>query len=190
MPNEYNYFEIDPDRLCEEWLQQTKIFRKHALLLADANEELERKKAKEEVAKAELKEASAKLTLDIKLHPDKYGLDTLDRLTEKIVESAVLLQPDYKSAQQKCWQAAEDRIKAEHAVDYHRADVDTLRSKKTALENAVQLELSKLWGNPKLRGNMSESMEEAAKQSIFRYGQIRRSDLYQNKENQKLENPE
>lgn len=191
MEDKFDYFEIDPDRLCEEWLQQTKIFRSHARLLADAQENLARMEAREEIAKAEKKEVEARLTLDIKMNPIKYNLVGIDRITEKITESAVLLQPDYKAAQQKCFQAAEDRIQAKHAVDLHKADVDTLRSKKTALENAVQLELSKLWGEPKLRdnpypgrGHIGEVMEEAAKQSAMRYGQMRRSELRQNLGNQ------
>ena len=159
LEEDLDYFEIDPDRLCEEWLRQLKIYRKHTHQLADARSEHERAKAQKEVVEAELDK-------DIRLHPEKYDMD---KITDKAVERAIVREKAYQKATEEC-------IKARHTMDICQADVDTLDQKKKALENAVRLQIANLWGEPNAKGEAKESAREYEIQQIRRHGQKRRGE--------------
>src|SRR6185312_5745027 len=94
--DDFDYFQIDPYDLQKEWLVQVKVYRKHGKMLANAKEDLERAEATKKVVEAELEK-------DIRHHPTKYQLE--GKITEKVVESTLILQTPYQKAVEACIKA-------------------------------------------------------------------------------------
>lgn len=156
---DFDYFEIDPDQLREEWLLQVKVFRKHALELAGKRADYER-------AKARLAVVEAELDYEIRLEPEKFKVG---HITEPVVKRTIILQPAHKKA-------VEDCIKAKHEMDISQADVDTLEQKKRALENAVRLHLSVFWSDPQVGPEAKDSVRDIDIQYLRRHAQKKRGE--------------
>lgn len=131
---EFDFFEIDPNRLDEEWLWHPKLYHEHAIKLADARKEYEQKKAELEVLTAEIDR-------EIRLTPSGFGLE---KITETVVANTVIIQPSYRKLQKEV-------IEAKHNVAIAEAAVSTMEHKKKALENIVQLRGMDYFSEPKLR---------------------------------------
>ena len=133
-------FDIDAERLDQEWLEQSRLYHQAALRLADARRDHEQAKADRDVTCAELDRS-------VRSQPGKYGLE---KVTEGAVANLILLQPEHKRATQKV-------IEAKHTADVFQADVDALDHRKRALENLVQLRLANYFSEPRVRGNPEET---------------------------------
>lgn len=143
---ESNLFDIDKSRLDWEWEMQPKHFHEAAIKSAEARQELERAKARLDVAEADAK-------LDIRRFPEKYNLEKLERVTEDVVKSAVLLHPKYQ-------QAVGDVDNAKHVADMFAASVSAWDMRKRALENLVELLKLDYWAPPRTSGANKEMLDE------------------------------
>ena len=140
---ESNLFDIDKTRLDWEWEMQPKHFHEAAVKSAEARQELERAKARLDVAEAEAK-------LDIRRFPEKYNLE---KVTEDVVKSAVMLHPKYQSA-------LEAVNAAKYTVEMLAAAAGAWDMRKRALENLVELLKLDYWAPPRTSGTNREMLEE------------------------------
>ena len=69
----FDFFEIDLDRLDEEWLNQPKLYHEHSTYLTEAKEEKSRCEARLEVANDDRRAVRAKLDLRIRKNPIKIN---------------------------------------------------------------------------------------------------------------------
>ena len=115
-------FDIDCNRLDEEWINQPALFHEHATNLAEANKELAEAKAQMEVVKAEVDK-------HVRADPVSYGLE---KVTEVGIEKAVLASDEYSDARA-------EYIEAQYEVDMCWAAVNSLNHRKSALERLVSL---------------------------------------------------
>lgn len=139
-----DFFEIDPEKLDEQWFRFAREYFDLACQLADARADYERAKARRDVVVAELDR-------DIRADPDTFGVA---KITEPVVEKTVLLQKKYH-------QADKDVIITKHSVDIMHAAVEAMDAKKKGLENAVQLRLAGYYAEPHVRGDAARSMADA-----------------------------
>lgn len=128
-------FEINKNRLDEEWVSFVKVYGEYAGKLADARKSLEEAKAERELVVAELDRR-------IRLHPDKFGLE---KITEPALEKTITLLTSYRNAHTAV-------INAKHEQDTLQAMMDTLDVKKTGLENIVKLRLADYFAEPRANG--------------------------------------
>ncbi len=148
----------DPERLDYEWTRQPKLYLKYSLKLADARLALAEAKAQLEVTEAEV-------ARDIRDDPASYGMD---KVTEKSVEAAIVIQPP-------CLAAAKILREAQHRVDVLGSVVGALDHRKKALENHVTLFCYQYTSVPKApEGAGREHTREAEKRATRK--PIRRRD--------------
>ena len=114
--------EIDPLRLDKEWLEQPMLYHAAAVRAADAQHALDE-------AKAKMEQTWAETANNIRTNPELYEVA---KATEKAVEEATYLQPDYKIEVK-----AYNRAKHEKALA--DADVQALDHRKRALTLLVEL---------------------------------------------------
>lgn len=114
--------EIDTNALDKEWSQQPVLMRYYMDRLAAAREVLE-------TAKHEEVQKEAELAVAIRSDPSSYGLD---KVTEKSVAEAMLLEPEHRAVQEKV-------IKAKRLVDDANTMVEMMQHRKKALESLVAL---------------------------------------------------
>lgn len=153
MKTKDNILDIDPDRLDEEWISQPSTFAEYAEKLAEAKREMD-------VAKGELEVVEAELSKSIRLHPDKYSIE---KLTEPIIASTILLQKEYKTAHASF-------IEAKYNVALVQAMVDALDHKKKALESMVYLWGANYYSTPqenKTGENGQKRVREAKRDRAF-----------------------
>lgn len=143
-------FDIDSNRLDQEWLSQPRRYFQEAKALADARAEWERAKATRDVVAAEIDR-------DIRSDPTAFGLE---KITEAVVERTTLLQSRHKSA-------IESVIDAKHKTDIRQAVVDALDQKKSALENAVKLQLANYYSEPKAPEEAKEKIKKMERDSVY-----------------------
>lgn len=153
---------IDMGRLDKEWAQQPDIYHEAAKELAD-------KRADLDTAKARLDVVAAECGKDIRAMPSKFDISA-PRVTEKMVEDAVLLHPEYQSALKRM-------NKLKHDVGILQAMVEALDHKKKALEHLVQLFLSDYFSSPKkVRGGDDGRFANARKAEVRSRSQRRPND--------------
>lgn len=133
MTEERDFFELDPNRLDEEWVEHVRLYHEHALKLADARQEYERTKAERELVAAELDR-------EVRSNAVKLGI----KVTEAVVANAVTEHENYRQVVGKV-------IRAKHDVDVAEVAVSTLEHRKKALENLVQLRLSDYYSEPRIK---------------------------------------
>jgi len=141
---EFDFFDIDINRLDEEWIGQPKIFFKYASELADAKRRLEE-------AKAELDVVKAICDNNVRNNPPK---DT--KLTETLITNIIIQIPKYKKAQKIL------RIK-KHRVDILQAAVNALDHRKSALERLVSLHGQNYFAVPKSDIHSKEMVDDIEK---------------------------
>lgn len=139
-------FTPDRDALDEEWVRQPELYHQYAVDLADARLDLEEKKNKLEVIRAELDK-------DIRTSPEDYELQ---KITETAISATILTQSRYTKGLERV-------NKARHRVDVLTAAVTALDHKKKALENLVYLHGQDYFSSPKAKGENSEEMDRAAR---------------------------
>jgi len=150
-------FGIDKNLLDDEWLNQPKLYFNWAVQLEDARAELDSIKAEFDVVQADL-------DLDIRANPDKYGelpKDAVEKgkITEKMVAASLVMQPEYKNAQQAVFTA-------KHRVGVLQAAVNALDHRKRALEKLVDLHGQKYFATPRASEDSRDAMGEVERRSV------------------------
>ncbi len=152
-------FDIDKNRLDEEWINQPKRFFRWAIDLEGARDVLEDAKAEFDVVKSEI---------DLAIRSDPEDYEELpkeavekNKVTEKMVAAVVPMQKEYKEAQQVMFEA-------KYRVGILQAAVTTLEHRKRALEKLVDLYGQQYFAKPRASENSKEVMEEVEKQSVRR----------------------
>lgn len=130
-------YEVDPLRLDEQWYEQPAIVAEAGAELAEARKRLGYAEADFKLLQAELKRA-------IRNTPERYGCSA--KCTVDEVECTMIVQAEYQRANRKV-------IDLEHAVDVLKHQMDGLRDRKAALENAVILYCRDYGSEPRLRGD-------------------------------------
>ncbi len=143
---EFEFFEINLNRLDVEWVNQPKLFFEYASKLADAKREVEEKKAEVEITKAELSKA-------IREAPENFDIV---KITEALVTSTILLQKDYQEVNQEL-------IDVRHSADILQAAVSALDHRKSALERLVSLHGQNYFSPPQASGENAKSAKDEMK---------------------------
>lgn len=128
------FFEIDKDRLDEEWVNQPRLYYKYARRLEEARSTLEQAKARVELIYAELDSR-------IRAKPEKFKLE---KITDAAVKAVIQADEDYRAALTDMHNARED-------VGTYQVAVGTLDHKKKALENLVDLRLADYFSEPRTK---------------------------------------
>ncbi len=157
---EFDFFDIDINRLDEEWIHQPKMYFEYSEELTRAKEELERCKAQLEIAGDELKEVRARLDLRIRKNPKKFfGVEI--NATEAAVSNRILVHPKYAIAKAKIYQLTEQLILANKKVSTFYSAIHALDHRKSALERLVSLHGQTYFSVPKASGeDAKEVLEE------------------------------
>lgn len=124
---------IDPYALDEEWLKQPGLYMKYSSMAADIQKRRDQSKERLEVIKAELDKK-------IRLSPATYV--TVEKITESVVASTILVQPEYRIA-------TDELIEANYELNMLQSAVRALDHKRSALENEVKLWLGSYFSGPK-----------------------------------------
>jgi len=132
--DEFDFFDLDQNRLDEEWLIQPKLYFQHALLLAAAKETVDRFKSRLDVIAAELDQ-------DMRADPEKYDME---RVSEASIKAAICLQDDHE-------EATKDLARAKHRVDVLQAVINALEHRKRALEGLVTLHGQNYFSTPRVK---------------------------------------
>lgn len=147
---DFSFFDLNQNKLDEEWVRQPQLYYKYAALLADARAEQERAKNARDLCYADLDG-------DIRSHPDKYELQ---KVTDTSVENAIIRCEDYQEAVRRL-------IKAKHRADQLYAVVSALDHRKEALESLVRLFGQNYFSTPVANGELREEMIAAEAVSAF-----------------------
>jgi len=123
---------IDPLNLPDEFLKQANLYLYCCKELADAQLDRDKKKEELDIIKAEL---------DIRIRRDPDSLK-LPKVTESVISSAIILQPDYKEANQKY-------LEKKHTVDVLSGAVKAFEHKKKSLEKLAELQIAGFFSSPK-----------------------------------------
>jgi hypothetical protein len=135
-------FQLDKNRLDQEWVQQIPLFAEWADKLAEARQTERRAKAQLELTEAEVK-------LSIRRNPQQYGFE---KVTEGTAAELLTVDKRYQKA-------LADHHAAEHTVDVYKAKVDTLHQRKGGLEDLVRLRLADYFSEPKAPPGTREVMD-------------------------------
>lgn len=147
--NEFEFFDLDLNRLDKEWISQPKIYFKYASKLADARRELEEQKAELDIVRAEI---------DKEIRDDPALFDIV-KTTETLITNTILQQKRYQEAQAKV-------RTAKHDMDILQAAVSALDHRKAALENAVKLHGQNYFSTPVATDeNSKEIVDDIEKRS-------------------------
>lgn len=128
----FEIFDIDINRLDEEWVNQPKIFFRYASQLADARRSMEATKAEVDVTRAEV-------DLEIRGNPEHFGFE---KLTETLISNTIIQQSKYQDA-------IKALRKRKHRVDIVQAAVTAFDHRKSALERLVSLHGQNYFATPK-----------------------------------------
>lgn len=138
---------ISPDNLDIEWLEQPSLMIKYAQHAAQMRKEVDE-------AKQNLDVVRAGVDKDIRSNPEKYELG---KITEAVVQNAILSIPEYLEANQQL-------IDAKYEADMARAAVQAMEQRKDALENLVRLFGQQYFAGPKMPRNLTEEWQARQKQ--------------------------
>lgn len=139
--------EIDESALDIEWLSQPSLMLKYGQASAHAMQNMEIAKERREVIRCELDK-------NIRLNQDKYEVT---KITDKVVECAIKIQPEYQAASDKY-------IEAKHEADLIKAAVQAFDQRKAALENLVRLHGQQYFAGPSVPRDLSKEWAEQQKQ--------------------------
>jgi len=142
---------IDRDALDREWDEQSCLYFRYAMMLADARQELD-------TAKTELDLVQAELDQSIRADPEAFDIA---KLTEGAVKAAILIQKEYKKA-------AKQLADAKHLVDVLGAAVGALDHRKSALSKLVELWICNYFSEPRTSGVSQEHVDHLKKKMMRR----------------------
>lgn len=153
--DDVDLIEVDKNRLDEELVVQVKLYRKYALMLADAKNDYL-------VSKGQLELHQAELSKQIRMAPEKFGFE---KLTEDTVKRIIVADATYQKLNDKL-------MRAEHREGVLSAIVRTLDTRKSTLESLVKLRLADYYAEPSFDKSVRPQVEEMQKQNVRKRGQI------------------
>lgn len=138
--------EIDETALDVEWLEQPSLMLKYARYSAESRRALEEAKQSLDVARAEIDK-------QIRERPEDFGIL---KVTEGSIQSAILTEPQYKSAYQAY-------LDTKYESDMSQGAVRAFEQRKEALENLVKLHGQQYFAGPKVPRDLAWEREERTK---------------------------
>lgn len=123
---------LDPHRLDEEWVSHADKMQQVGEMVAAANDLADRLESKAKLVKAQVE-------LRCRRKPSAFGID---KVTESIVEAAVIASDEYQEALRKYHRA---KLRAAEL----RVAYDARKDCRPALENLVKLHLGGYHAEPK-----------------------------------------
>lgn len=148
-----SFADINEHQLDRECTLQPRLMLEWRDKLAEANKDVLEAKANLEAVEADwkgrVKRREAQLQLDIRKAPSAFGLP--DKLTEKLVESAVMVDRVYVDLQAQMHvavaQADKELREKKELAEHLDGAVEVLRQRKAMLEKLVDLALSGHYAN-------------------------------------------
>jgi len=137
-------FEIDMTQLAEAWVGFPRQFYVFAKRYAESKDRVDR-------AEAKLKLIEAELDMDIRKSPTRYNLH--DKITEKIVNSIVIHHQEFQKALRKV------QINT-HTMRLLQAIVQTMETKKKAMECLVDLHGQNYFSVPKAKSKAAKNVTD------------------------------
>jgi len=129
---------IDETALDIEWLEQATLMLKYSRHAAEVRAAFDKAKEKLELTRAELDKA-------IRKEPELFEVE---KVTDKAIESAILVQPEYK-------RASEEYLQLKFEYDIAAGAVKAFDARKDALENLVRLNGQQYFAGPKTPRDLS-----------------------------------
>ena len=148
---------LDPNALDVEWMEQAGLAKAYG----DYYNECQARKRE---AEEEIKVVRARLTLKANKYPDKY-LGQGVKPTAPVVEAFYRTHKDHIAAKDEWLAACEECDAAEIA----KWEISSTR--KTALENLVQLYQSNYFAGPNMPRNLAEELEKRNAEVSKRVGE-------------------
>jgi len=147
-------FDIDPNRLDREWLEQAKLARAAGHREAEARDTHARAKAKLDVV-------AARTALAVRRNPGAYNLR--DKPNQDEIEAAVILSDSHQ-------EAVKELNDAKYALDIASADTTAFVDRRKALERLVDLLALNYRSEkePQAHTNLGREVSEAAKKRAIR----------------------
>jgi hypothetical protein len=139
---------IDETLLDLECTDQPELMMRYSQHCAQMEKE-------KDEAKEDMEFTKADLDRDIRSNPEKYKLE---KITDKVAESTVLLQDRYIKASEKYIQAKYEWMVAKGAVE-------AISARKDMLEALIKLYLGQYFAGPKVPHNLTEFREIRRKQN-------------------------
>jgi hypothetical protein len=149
--DEFDFFDLDPLRLDEHWVEQARLFFRYSVQTAEARQEVNRLKAELDVVAAELDQA-------IREDPDEFNIA---KPTEAAIKAAIPLQDDYRAAQKALFTAMHDQ-------DIYQAACGALEHRKRALEKLVDLAKLEWFAEPRASEESRDVAEKLVKEAVRR----------------------
>lgn len=141
--------QIDEHNLDKECITLPSNYLKWAHQAAEAKRDIGEYKAELELVECEVQ-------MEVRTHPDRFGLD---KLTEAAVTTQVNMNP-------KCRAISRKLRKAEHAHQLAQAVVWAIECKKRALTLLVELHGMSYFATPKLSEKGREAVDKMTKRSV------------------------
>lgn len=138
---------IDLNELHIQCAKQPDLYGQFAEQLADA-------KRDHDEAEAELKRVVAELDKRIRSKPHKFDLP--EKITEKMVESTIILQDEYQEAQKNV-------IAAKHQVNLLSGETTRLEHRKRMLTKIVDLRLNDYYSEVPMTSKARDTMRPKKK---------------------------
>jgi len=143
---------IDPDALDVAWIEQANLFYKYSHILNEALEKKNDLKLELEYEKEQLDAIKARIDLEIRRNPENFDLP---KLTESVVSSAIILQPEYKKALDNLYDKKKQFNEVQNRVNQLYSCVNTMEQRKSALENLGKLLTQQYFSSPESPRNLS-----------------------------------
>jgi len=137
---------IDELALDVEWVQQPSLMAKYCSYAAETKKMMD-------LAKERVDVVAATLDKDIRSNPEKYDLG---KVTESAIQNIILLQPEYREAN-------DAYIEARYENEMAQAAVRALDQKKSALKNLVKLLGLSYFASPNAPHDLHEAIENRRK---------------------------
>ena len=158
-------FNVNPDRLDEEWLRQPPLRLQYGMKYADAKRDWDLAKRDVNLLEDELEEVEARLSLEVRKDPEAFGLGT--KPTVDAVKQTVLLHPHYAKALDKLRFQEQEVIHARHLVDVLESAGKAMDDRKKTLEDLVFLHGMCYRASPKAPKGMRDKMNEVETDAAF-----------------------
>jgi GTP1/Obg family GTP-binding protein len=143
-------YEINKHKLDREWERQPRMYHEVADKLAEAESEVDYLKAKLELVQA-------RISLLIRKEPSAYGLK---KLTESLIEKAVITDDEYQAA-------LGDLNEAKNVARHLQADARYLEHRKSAIEHLSKLRIIDYWADPRIGGEERQKEADRVRREVF-----------------------
>lgn len=134
---------IDPEQLDVECVKQPVIFNHYCQAFAVAENQMDN-------AKLEKEKTENELAFKIRNNSEEFGLN---KSTDKAVESAVIIQPEYTEAIEKYNQA-------KYEYNIMKGIVRALDQKNSRLDGLIRLHAQSYFAGPEIPENLSDKFQQ------------------------------